>query len=539
MHNDNNPKPGPAQPLTLDEIPPDLELDLVDIPVDIPLAGQELQPQEAQGCEPPLRVESLQEVDASDLERLEAAYHGPTLPNAKGKPARLNERFWAALYAHENPTIYEPLENQIYVYQESRGLFVPQDLESLREELARRIYEIAEARVGKGKDYRAIPRFITMHTMTGVIEALKGLRYQKHFFDRRPLDPFSIHAANCMLVLDGDDHAFHEAKFSPAFRSRNQSPIPYDAGADDAEFRHAFFNGKMKDHDVSLIQKYCGQCLLGRNLSQTMILFDGVPKSSKTTLALVMAEVVGPDNCTQLRTAHLSERFEASAFIGKSILIAPDVKADFLSLYGASILKSLVGGDRMTAEFKRSNRRVPFDGVFNVIITSNCRLRAKVEGDEEAWRRRLLIVRFETPFSTQRVPDYHLRIVRDQGPGVLRFFIDGVKAVLSDLAASGMITTNLEQQARVNKFIDESDSLRRFLRSRLCATTDSRCDLTSNEILDAYFLYCIQNDISSLSTSEASRSLTELMKDTFGCSQSGSIKRNGKNQKGYPKVKWQ
>src|SRR4029077_12234725 len=103
-------------------------------------------------------------------------------------------------------------------------------------------------------------------------------------------------------------------------------------------------------------QKYCGQCLLGRNLSQTMILLDGVPKSSKTTLALVMAEIVGSDNCTQLRTAHLDERFEASAFIGKSILIAPDVKADFLSLYGASILKSLIGGDRMTAEFKRSNR---------------------------------------------------------------------------------------------------------------------------------------------------------------------------------------
>jgi len=27
------------------------------------------------------------------------------------------------------------------------------------------------------------------------------------------------------------------------------------------------------------------------------------------------------------------------------------------------------------------------------------------------------------------------------------------------------------------------------------------------------------------------------MKDIFGCSQSGSIKRNGKNQKGYPKMK--
>jgi hypothetical protein len=532
MQDENNLEPDPAQPLTDDEIPLDL-----DFP-DIRGPAQEPQPQEPQAYEPPpSRLTSELEVSASDLERLEAQYHGPTLSNARGKPARLNERFWAALYAHENQTIYEPLENQLYVYQQPRGLFVPQDLEALREQLARRMYEIAEARASEGKGYRAIERFITMQNLTGVFEALKGLTYQKGFFDRRSLEPFSIHAANCMLVLGGD-YQFHVAKFSPDFRSRNQSPIPYDANADDSEFRNAFFNGKMKDYDVSLIQKYCGQCLLGRNLSQTMILLDGVPKSSKTTLALVMAEVVGSDNCTQLRTAHLDERFEASAFIGKSILIAPDVKADFLSLYGASILKSLVGGDRMTAEFKRSNRRVPFDGVFNVIITSNCRLRAKVEGDEEAWRRRLLIVRFETPFSTQRIPDYHLKIVRDQGPGVLRFFIDGVRALLSDLGASGVITTNLEQQARVNKFIDESDSLRRFLRSRLCATTDSTCDLTSNEILDAYYQYCIQNDISSLSTSEAFRSLTELMKDIHGRNQSHSIRRNGKDQKGYAKIKW-
>jgi len=35
----------------------------------------------------------------------------------------------------------------------------------------------------------------------------------------------------------------------------------------------------------------------------------------------------------------------------------------------------------MVAEFKGSNRRKSFDGIFNVIITSNSRLRAKLEGD--------------------------------------------------------------------------------------------------------------------------------------------------------------
>ncbi len=351
------------------------------------------------------------EGSASDLDRLEALYHGPVLPDRKGKPAGLNERFWAALYAHENQTIYEPLEDRIFVYQPDRGLFLAQHPESLREALAKRLYEVAACRSGQ---YSAIPRFITMRALGGVIEALKGVAYCKDAFARHAGDPVFLHLANCMLVHNGK--GFTQEKFSPDFRSRNQSPIPYEPGVSCEAFKKAFFPEGFNSNDLALIQKYAGQCLLGRNLSQTILLLDGVADSSKTTLALVISEVVGVDNCAQLRTSLLDQRFEASSFIGKSILLAPDVRADFLSLYGASILKSLVGGDRMEAEFKRSNRRVPFDGVFNVIITSNCRLRARLEGDTDSWRRRLFIVRFEIPRTAQRVADFHSVIVRDQGP---------------------------------------------------------------------------------------------------------------------------
>ncbi len=70
------------------------------------------------------------------LAQLERDYHGPTLPGPNGNPAKLNERFWAALFAHEHQTIYEPAENQLYVYVPENGLFVPQSLETLRERIA-------------------------------------------------------------------------------------------------------------------------------------------------------------------------------------------------------------------------------------------------------------------------------------------------------------------------------------------------------------------------------------------------------------------
>jgi len=55
--------------------------------------------------------------------------------------------------------------------------------------------------------------------------------------------------------------------------------------------------------------------------------------------------------------------------------------------------------------------------------------------------------------------------------------------LLDDIALNGYICVTAEQKQRVDKFIDESDSLRRFLLANLCATSQSESDLTTNEFL--------------------------------------------------------
>jgi phage/plasmid-associated DNA primase len=469
------------------------------------------------------------------LTKLEREYYGPTLPDSKGKPGALNERFWAAFYAHEHHTVYEPDESRIYVYSEPKGLFGLETTESLREQIASRMYQLAALRQSAIADYAAIPRFITMRHLDGVVEALKGLTEQKNFFKRTCKSPIYVHAANCMLVWNSS--GFHQETFSPQFRSRNQSPILYEAEAGYADFNDAFL-ARLPDYDANAIQKYFGQCLLGRNLTQSILLLDGVADSSKTTLALVVGTMIGLENCAELRTSQLDERFESSAFIGKTLLMAPDVKANFLSLHGANIMKRLCGSDLMDAEFKRSNRRIQFEGVYNMIVTSNARLRARLEGDAGAWRRRLIIVRFETPRTGERITDFHLEIINREGSGILNFALAGAQRLMADVKHHGGIQMSHEQQARVNKFIDESDSLRNFVRDNLSATSDSAYDVTVNEVLDRYYKHCVDNDLASLSTKDAKRDLDEIMRELFGRSQSGSIKREKCNQRGYPKIKW-
>ena len=74
-----------------------------------------------------------------------------------------------------------------------------------------------------------------------------------------------------------------------------------------------------------------------------------------------------------------------------------DVPANFLSGASAAKLKAYTGGDPLTAELKGSNSTVSLKGEFNTIATSNSRLTVHLEGDVDAWTRRLLIIRYEKP----------------------------------------------------------------------------------------------------------------------------------------------
>jgi hypothetical protein len=55
--------------------------------------------------------------------------------------------------------------------------------------------------------------------------------------------------------------------------------------------------------------------------------------------------LIGRWNYSELRTEYLTDRFETSRALGKTLLFGPDVKAHFLQSEGAHKLKSMVGGD--------------------------------------------------------------------------------------------------------------------------------------------------------------------------------------------------
>jgi putative DNA primase/helicase len=170
-----------------------------------------------------------------------------------------------------------------------------------------------------------------------------------------------IHLANGVFSFEKEGELL---PFSPAFVSRNRSPIVFDENAKCERFLNELIYPAVRLDDAVLIQKYAGLSLLGVNLIQRMLVLDGESARGKTQLANVIQAVVGRKNVTQLRTKWLGERFETYRFLKKTLLVGVDAEPDFLSTKGASVLKGLVGGDWFDAEQKLGTGSFPMQGTF-------------------------------------------------------------------------------------------------------------------------------------------------------------------------------
>jgi P4 family phage/plasmid primase-like protien len=290
----------------------------------------------------------------------------------------------------------------------------------------------------------------------------------------------------------------------------------------------------LEPEDISLLQRWCGSLLLGRNRAQKIMLIVGTPGGGKSTVLEIIEAVIGPANVCQLRTEHLSERFELSRFLRKTVLSGKDVPGHFLQTEGAHVLKALVGHDLLSAERKGSNCEFQLRGEFGVAVSCNSRLRVKLDGDVDAWRRRLLIMRYEKPKPSRRLLDFAKTLLTEEASGILRWMVDGAILHLQECDSLGDFRLSDAQIDRIDQLLAESDSVRQFVIERI--QSSKGCDLTTEEIVQAYFDYCSGKGWVAFSSKTVERTLPDIMLEQFRSALNTHVERNGKRQKGYPNV---
>ncbi|MBE6371434.1 MAG: hypothetical protein E7055_05105 [Lentisphaerae bacterium] len=316
--------------------------------------------------------------------------------------------------------------------------------------------------------------------------------------------------------------------FDPKYRSRNRTEIEYDPEATCPDFMEKLLKPALNEDSINMLQQYGAQCLLGENSSQTILLMTGTANGGKSTIVNVLEKIVNRKNCTELRLEHMNSRFETQRLVGKTLLTAKDVPSNFLNSSGAHKIKALTGKDTITIEHKGSNDTADICCMFNAIITANNTLRVAVDGDADAWRRRLILLPFNNPPPKDKIRDFDDVLLKKEGSGILNWFVEGAVLLLEN---GGMIHKSDEQKALVDALLHESDALGRFINESI--EFDDNETVTTAELLTAFRNFCSERGWQLMPQRHIENLLPEYIYQAYGLSKRTDVKRNGHNNRGY------
>jgi phage/plasmid-associated DNA primase len=281
--------------------------------------------------------------------------------------------------------------------------------------------------------------------------------------------------------------------------------------------------------ELDLLQRWCGLALISENLAQRILILIGTPGGGKGSFVRVLSGVIGQINIASLRPQLLGERFELGRFVGKTLLYRADVPENFLNQRGASVLKSLTGYDPMTLEFKKSNESPFIICKFNVIVTCNSRLTVHLEGDTEAWRRRLAIVDYHKAKPKQVIADLDRQILATEASGVLNWMIQGLDKIRAD---GWQLNLTNGQQTTVDNLLLESDGHNLFAREALIRADGGQ--LTVQDCFAAYVEFCSERGWTTLTRNKFASQIGDVVARTYGITVRNDIKdSNGRAQRGW------
>ena len=452
----------------------------------------------------------------------------PEDDDAKPYVKDVSEDFLAATLGEDGspdaPTVYVAPEARFYTYSPAEGVYGEAREARLTARLSGLLLECARACAPKFDTRNLEFKFRDSANLRGVLSRARGLLEVESGFFETDLTRF-VPCSNGMLRVE--DKVL--LPFGPEFRRRNKLAVAYQPGAMCPLFLETLLAPALEGDDIELLQRWCGLALVGVNLAQRFVILTGTAGGGKGTFIRVINGLIGPGNVGTLRPDLLGERFELGRLLGKSLLYGADVPDNFLNCKGASVLKALTGGDPVTLEFKGTNERPEIICRFNAIVTCNSRLTVHLEGDAQAWRRRLVIIDYHKPRPENVIADLSERILRDEAPGVLNWMLEGLDKIRADGWQLGLTPA---QQRLVDDLLLESEGAMVFARE--CLARDGTESLTVLDCYERYVAYCNERGWSAMAKRKFANSICDTVTRLFGLTVRHDIPdRSGKPQRGW------
>ena len=440
-----------------------------------------------------------------------------------GRP-QINETAFAKDFLRHHPAVYDPDLGQYFCYAQDTGVWNLTTEDGIKRRLGDH-FQVRLAPLGLSLAMRSA------RSLRDWVASTRMLAEQQGLFVR---SGYTVHVANGMVEFQGGVpklRAWRQVDWS-----RSRVEIDFNPEATCPRFLTELLAPTLSPDDIDLLQLIGGQCLLGVNHAQRILLMTGWAGGGKSTFARVLEGVVGSSNVAMLRMEFLLDRFELASFEDKFLLYGDDESSACLSGKNASDLKRLVGGAHLNGEKKHGNGRIQMRGNFNVILTTNSLPTVRTDKDQGAWERRLCVVEFQQPPPRRAIPHFAEILVRAEGPGILTWLIQGAARVLHQLGETGTIELSPRQARLVDVILGEPDSVGDFIRT--CVKVGSAgADVTNEELCEGYADYAVANSIRRpLTGPRLSAALIARLDALHGLRPRNDIPRDQGQRRGYANI---
>lgn len=305
-------------------------------------------------------------------------------------------------------------------------------------------------------------------------------------------------------VYDVLEHVLHP--FSNDYVVTNRIPWDYNPDAYDKLADDTLNKIACNDPQVRAVLEECiGYPLWRKQELSRFILLVGDKANGKSTFLDMIKGMIGIENCSFLDLSELNERFSVAELAGKLANVGDDISDEFLQGKGISILKKIVSGNSIKAEFKGQD--VFFFSPYAKLLFSANEI-PRTKDKTGAVLRRMIIVPFNATFNKADKdfdPYINEKLVRQNAMEYLiQLGIKGIERIL--------LNKDFSSCDKVNEAVDEynltNNPVVQFIRET------EECEIIghgTNEVHKLYKIFCIQNNYTELSLISFSRVLCQRM----------------------------
>jgi len=427
------------------------------------------------------------------------------LHNAKNKYTEKNgeklARYLTATYYLKKHKIITQIETDtICLYKNDEGYFKPIGDKLLYEDYVNDFGEYA--------------------TRTNTAEVMHLIRSKSYIDEKKQNEassPNLIPLKNGVFDLETGKLLPHDPKYLFDY----QIPVIYDEKATCPNI-DKFFSEVVSEEDVSLIYDMFALAIYKKGYLEKFFVLTGVGSNGKTVLLQLLTSFIGADNTSGLPLSNLTEdKFAVSKLYKKLLNVGMDVGSK--SIGDTSIIKSLTGGDLISAQFKFGSI---FEFVNYATLVFSANNPPKFNDDSMGIYRRIEMINFPNQFGTDEDTKENSTI-RKANPNLLKDLTIGMELSgllnvvlkhLSNILKTGQLSVCKSMHSLKREYIKHSDTIRAFVENECVeddyvhATSTNKATgfLTVRELFDRYSTFCKSNKLPPKTKEWFSRGLKGL-----------------------------